>query len=132
MKEQKGKSCSASYNNKKRNECQNEYQHKEYIRRWKNGEENGVSGKEGTSTHIRRYIFEKYNNSCSKCGWNKINKKTGKSPLNLEHIDGNWKNNKEENLDLLCPNCHSLTETYGSLNKGNGRKSRRKSRKSTS
>ena len=32
--------------------------------------------------------------------------------------------NKEDNLEVLCPNCHSLTETYGSLNK-NGRKERR-------
>lgn len=23
----------------------------------------------------------------------------------------------EENLQLLCPNCHSLTETFGNLNK---------------
>jgi hypothetical protein len=34
-------------------------------------------------------------------------------------------NNKEENLILLCPNCHSLTSTFGSLNIGNGRKYRR-------
>ena len=26
-------------------------------------------------------------------------------------------NNKEENLQLFCPNCHSLTETFGNLKK---------------
>jgi 5-methylcytosine-specific restriction endonuclease McrA len=34
-------------------------------------------------------------------------------------------NHNEKNLNLLCPNCHSLTPTYGSLNKGNGRLKRR-------
>ena len=33
-------------------------------------------------------------------------------PLELHHVDGNHKNNKLENLQLLCPNCHSLTENY--------------------
>ena len=39
----------------------------------------------------------------------------------FQHIDGNSKNNKEENLTLLCPNCHSLTKTYKGANRGNGR-----------
>lgn len=30
-------------------------------------------------------------------------------------------NNKEENLQLLCPNCHSLTENFGSSNKNSSR-----------
>ena len=55
-----------------------------------------------------------------------INKYTGNIPLEVEHIDGNYKNNKEENLILLCPNCHSLTSTYKGANLNNGRKSRNK------
>jgi predicted HNH restriction endonuclease len=42
---------------------------------------------------------------------------TGNIPLQIHHIDGDATNNKEENLQLLCPNCHTLTENYGSLNK---------------
>lgn len=35
-------------------------------------------------------------------------------PLSFEidHIDGDNKNNKEENLRILCPNCHSQTPTF--------------------
>lgn len=39
-------------------------------------------------------------------------------PIELHHIDGNRKNNKIENLSLLCPNCHALTENYRGKNKG--------------
>jgi hypothetical protein len=33
-------------------------------------------------------------------------------PLELEHVDGNNKNNVKDNLKLLCPNCHSQTKTW--------------------
>ncbi|MFW5895280.1 MAG: HNH endonuclease [archaeon] len=46
--------------------------------------------------------------------------------LEIEHIDGNAKNNREENLDLICPNCHSLTSTYKALNSGKGNRDRLK------
>jgi len=37
-------------------------------------------------------------------------------PLELHHIDGNKYNNKLENLMLLCPNCHALTDNYRAKN----------------
>lgn len=41
----------------------------------------------------------------------------GKSiPLELHHIDGNNKNNNLNNLQLLCPNCHALTNNYRAKN----------------
>ena len=39
----------------------------------------------------------------------------------VDHIDGNSDNNSEENLRLICPNCHSLTSTYRGANRGHGR-----------
>ena len=106
--------------------CQSEYNYKVYINKWKNNEVNGLSGKYSISKHIRKYFFEKYNNKCSRCGWGETNPFTNKIPLEVHHKDGNYKNNIEDNLELLCPNCHSLTHTYKSANIGNGRQDRKK------
>ena len=116
----------ASRNKYCNNKCQAEYQHKQWIQRWKNGEESGLIGQYQISHHIRRYLQDKYDNKCARCGWGEINPYTGSIPLEVEHIDGNYLNNQEDNLTLLCPNCHSLTATYKGANKGNGRKERKK------
>ncbi|WP_037840608.1 MULTISPECIES: HNH endonuclease signature motif containing protein [unclassified Streptomyces] len=39
-------------------------------------------------------------------------------PLEVDHVDGDWRNNRPENLRLLCPNCHSATDTYRGRKKG--------------
>lgn len=38
-------------------------------------------------------------------------------PIELHHIDGCRTNNQIENLQLLCPNCHALTDNYRGKNK---------------
>jgi hypothetical protein len=71
-------------------------------------------------------LFRKYDNKCCQCGWSdEINKTTGKVPSEVDHIDGNYKNNSLDNLRLLCPNCHSLSCNYKNLNKGRGREKRK-------
>jgi hypothetical protein len=113
------------------NSCQQEYQYQEFIKRWKEGKVTGLRNIGVVSKSIKRYLRQKYNNRCVLCGWSEVNRKTGLVPLVADHIDGDWKNNSEENLRLICPNCDSLTPTYAALNKGNGRKDRAKSLRPT-
>ena len=122
--------CGKEINNRGKlycsNKCQLEYQYQQYIQRWKDGLEDGLRGEYQVSNYIKRYLFEKYNSQCTKCGWHEINTYTNNIPLEIEHIDGNYLNNTEDNLILLCPNCHSLTPTYKGANVGNGRSQRKK------
>jgi hypothetical protein len=143
-----GHSCSATYNNSIRgkktlpclscgtplsggthrkycnHECQHSHQYETFITEWKEGLRDGNIAVDQLSRNIRKYIFEKYDSKCCECGWSETNQHTGTIPLEVEHIDGNHRNNKESNLKLLCPNCHSLTESYRGANKGKGRKYR--------
>jgi len=109
------------------NQCQKDNEYHLYIQAWRKGDLSGSRGvrTKNFSGYVIRYLRETYGAACSQCGWNGINPVTGKSPLELDHIDGDPENNKEENLRLLCPNCHSLTPTYKNLNFGNGRVWRR-------
>ena len=108
------------------NTCKAEYERKEYIKRWKAGKESGIIGKDKIATAVKVYLREKYKNSCQCCGWHEINPYTGLVPLQIHHIDGDCLNNKESNLQLLCPNCHALTENFGSRNKNCTRIDKRK------
>lgn len=103
--------------------CQNHSYYRQYISRWKQGLEDGNRGitTRTLSGHLRRYLLEKFENKCSSCRWNKKHPKTLVVPLEINHIDGNAENNKEENLELICPNCHALTPNFRNLNKGKGR-----------
>jgi len=74
----------------------------------------------------KKYLLSKFDECCMLCGWNEVNPFTNKIPIELHHIDFNPDNNKPENLQLLCPNCHSLSNNWKGTRKGEGRESRRR------
>lgn len=106
------------------NLCQQDYQKKTIIKAWKEDSTKGTKSGGRLKASIRNYILDKFENKCSRCGWNEINPITQKSPLEIDHINGDSSDNSEENLIVLCPNCHSLTPTWKALNRGRGNKER--------
>lgn len=65
-----------------------------------------------TSSRISGYLFrfgikEKV---CERCG--RVEWEGEPIPLQVHHIDGDRTNNSIENLQILCPNCHALTDNY--------------------
>lgn len=96
----------------------------EFLRRCELLERGGYCGVYNCNGFVRKYLVFHHGERCSRCGWDKRHPKTGRVPVEVEHIDGDWRNNRVDNITLLCPNCHSLTDTYRGLNRGRGRAKR--------
>lgn len=100
------------------NFCQGEFQAKEKSKKYLEGLLDETTTFDTLARIAKKYLISLNGRKCSKCDWNKKNEFTGQIPIELSHIDGNPENNKIENLELLCPNCHSLTEFHKSRGKG--------------
>lgn len=77
---------------------------------------NGLHPQYPTSKLKIRLIREGYKqNECEIC---KLSGEWKGLPLSLQldHIDGDSTNHFLSNLRILCPNCHSQTDTFGSKN----------------
>ena len=94
------------------NKCQGDYKIKQRL----------VENSKWSNT-IRAYIIRERGEKCEVCGitdWN------GKSiTLQIDHINGNRCDNRLENLKVMCPNCHSQTDTFAGKNVSDDGKKRR-------
>jgi Zn finger protein HypA/HybF involved in hydrogenase expression len=63
---------------------------------------------------MRNFIIRERGNCCESCGITEWN--GNPISFHIDHINGNRKDNRKENLKVLCPNCHSQTETFASKN----------------
>jgi 5-methylcytosine-specific restriction endonuclease McrA len=70
------------------------------------------------SYKLKKRLFEEglVKRECQSCGLTEW--RGGFLPLELHHIDGNRTNHHVSNLMILCPNCHSQTDTFRARNKG--------------
>lgn len=112
-------------------------------RRGQNNPHFGCKGKNQFSTRVlseipweklgsgsrRQLLLEEAGYACTQCGYNKT-RECGGLILEIDHKDGNHKNNSRENLRVLCPNCHALTPNFRNWGRShkNGKTSTRTNR----
>lgn len=105
--------------------CWAEGTKKKAIEEWKSGAISGHDSRYKIRKSLREYILESRDYKCEKCGFSGVNPYTGKSILQLHHKNGDAADTSEENIEVLCPNCHAMTENFGSRNKSSVREYRK-------
>ena len=69
-----------------------------------------------TKSGRRRALIRERGHRCEACEGERWMGR--KIPLDMHHKDGNNRNNSNENLQLLCCNCHALTPNFKGKNIG--------------
>lgn len=112
----KGKFCS--------NKCSTEYRKNIILQKWLKNEYI-INGNCPLTKTIKEFLLKRNNYKCEECGFEGYNRKTGNTILQFHHKDGDSSNNSPENIQVLCPNCHAMTENYMALNKGHSARDKR-------
>jgi len=99
------------------NQCQADHSASKATEKWRPLWE---AGKDIGRPRQRKFLTEERGYRCECCG---LGAEWQGKPITLQvdHIDGNAENNLKTNLRLICPNCHSQTDTFAGGNKGQGR-----------
>jgi len=71
---------------------------------------------------VRAYLLRTREYRCQECGLDMWRDRP--IALEVDHVDGNPDNNTEENLRLVCPNCHALTESFKGKARSTGKAGR--------
>jgi hypothetical protein len=99
--------------------CPAKHKNRIKLNNWLAGDWNSAQSVDGSILGwARNYLLEKTQYRCSKCCWSEVGP-NGNIPLEIDHIDGDWRNSNPDNLRVLCPNCHALTDNWKVYNKGN-------------
>lgn len=77
-----------------------------------------VRGRHVQTARLRQRMIDEgvFAHRCAACG--RTTWQGQPIPLELDHINGDRRDNRKDNLRLLCPNCHARTETYRGRNIG--------------
>ena len=80
-----------------------------------------INGSTYQSYKLKRRLFKASIKlpKCELCGWSQKSE-DGRLPLELDHINGDSRDNRLSNLRVLCPNCHSLQLTHRGKNRKKG------------
>lgn len=81
---------------------------------WNKGKNPGTIFKYGYGGNHKAVLIKERGHKCESCGLEEWLDQP--ITLELEHIDGDNQNNVKNNLKLLCPNCHSFTDTWKGRN----------------
>ena len=60
---------------------------------------------------IRQHLIETLGEACQRCGWSERNPISGKVPVEIEHVDGDWQNIAPENLTMTIEVARPFTLT---------------------
>lgn len=61
-------------------------------------------------SHLKKHLVKERGHDCERCGLSEWQDEP--IPLEVDHVNGDRTDNHEDNLKILCCNCHALTPTW--------------------